>query len=42
MWLGYSTYPDAHLTEADKAALGQSKFLEVIDLPQCSIDCSVE
>lgn len=35
------TYPQAHLTGADKTGLAGSKFVETIDLPQCSIDCSV-
>ncbi len=41
LWLGYASYPDAHLTAADRSALGSSRFFETIDLPSCSIDCSV-
>jgi hypothetical protein len=41
MWLGYTTYPDAHLTEMDMATLGASGFFEAIDPPACSWDCSV-
>lgn len=41
MHLGYASYPDTYLTAADKTALGNSRFFEKVDLPQCSIDCSI-
>lgn len=41
MSLGYASYPETYLTDADKTALAGSRFFEKVDLPQCSIDCSV-
>lgn len=41
LWLGYASYPDAHLTVDDQAALAQSPFFAERTLPTCSIDCSI-
>jgi hypothetical protein len=38
---GYSTYPDASLTEAQIAFLSDSGFMEAAGLPDCELDCSV-
>jgi hypothetical protein len=40
LYLGYVSYPDAHLTEADQATLASSPFFAPRALPDCAIDCS--
>jgi hypothetical protein len=41
LWVGYATYPDAHLTKADIATLTTSPFFDTLDPPACSWDCSI-
>lgn len=41
MWLGYRTYPDAFLLEADEAILRDSPFISAVRGRQALPDCSV-
>ncbi len=40
-WFGYTSFPDATVSEVQKDYLGGTGFVSAVGLPDCEVDCSV-